>query len=101
MAFYNKEGTLIKTKEEFTRYIEDRDYIVVGIDTLSDGKVLSTAWTGVDLSNDGSMHIFETLLFDPDNNNKVHEQYRYSTEPDALAGHKRIKEAYENKFNQH
>lgn len=69
--------------------LRDFDYKVVGRTKLKKYWV-STVWLGLDHSWDGDKPlIFETMVF-PHDDLSEQEMERYSTEKEALAGHKRI-----------
>ena len=82
--YYDRKGQPM-TREDWTRGFDmDRR---VGEDTVRDQRV-STVWLGLNHSfGEGPPLIFETMIF-----GGPHDEYqdRYSTEEDALAGHKRV-----------
>jgi hypothetical protein len=63
----------------------------VGLDTLPDGKRVSTVWLGLDhnFDHDGPPLIFETMVFPPDSSQDLYCE-RYSTLAEAEAGHARV-----------
>ena len=95
--FYNKEGKEISV-QEFTKLFEDKNYQVIKQDKLSNGYFISTVWLGINHSFVFSekLLLFETMVFD--SNKSSVEQKRYSTEKQALRGHKRFIKEYKDKF---
>lgn len=73
---------------EWGMKLEDLEYKVVARDELESGVVISTVWLGLDHQwGDGPPLIFETMVFGGPNDQ---DQYRYSTEDEARAGHAEI-----------
>jgi len=71
---------------------ENIDLKRVAQDKLKNGVFVSTVWLGMDHSwFGGKPLIFETMVFGA---GEEEEQERYSTEKEALAGHKRFVEKY-------
>src|SRR6185437_442758 len=71
---------------EFARDFE-RDRVILLQRTIWDDRV-STIWLGLDHTlGDGSPLIFETMVFDGHWDSEL--QWRYSTEEQARAGHRR------------
>lgn len=73
-------------------YLFSRDeYKRVAKDVLSDGKVVSTVWLGLDHSygeSDAPL-IFETMIFPNEEDYSDLFMERYSTEEEAIEGHAR------------
>lgn len=64
-------------------------------DTLPNGKFISTVWLGLDHGwGDGPPLIFESMVFASKGNFTALDMDRYSTESEALAGHKRLIEKW-------
>lgn len=53
------------------------------------GKLISTVFLGLDHSFNGSLHIFETMIFESEENNNDIYCDRYSTWKEAEEGHKK------------
>lgn len=63
-------------------------YKRVAITRLSDGKVVSTVWLGLDHNYFGGPPlIFETMVFPSEDDWTAEDSDRYSTEAEARAGH--------------
>lgn len=90
--FYNRQGERI-TLEEWGRtrnYDSDIDERRVAMDTLDDGRWISTVWLGMDHRfGEGPPLIFETMVFPPGDMGDLYCE-RYSTEAEAIAGHDQI-----------
>lgn len=56
--------------------------------TLADGKWVSTVWLGQDYSFEGPPLIFETMVFNSKDDMDELDCESYSTEQEALKGHK-------------
>src|SRR5690348_11829956 len=90
---YDKNGKPLSLMAWAT-LLEDRDYKRVASSQIGQ-YLISTVWLGLNHNYDGGKPlIFETMVFGPDD-----EEYteRYSTEAEALAGHKRAVKIYTNK----
>jgi len=89
--FFDREGNPIDVSK-WGRFFEDLDYKIVARDVLDDGKVVSTVWMGVDHNYFGdegdSPIIFETTVFADEDGCTDLYMNRYSTEAEALEGHK-------------
>jgi len=91
VTYYAKNGDEI-TLEQWSKLLGDAEYKRVAIDTFPSGRWVSTVWLGLDhawLLDDGPILIFETMVFD---GSSMADEFmeRYSTEEQALEGHKRI-----------
>jgi hypothetical protein len=82
--FYNRKGEPI-TPEEWGKLHEDPVQRRVAEDTIGTIYV-STAWLGIDHGIGRRRLIFETMTFDEEGTGEL--QDRYSTEAEALAGHR-------------
>jgi hypothetical protein len=85
VTFYDRSGREIDL-ERWQLLFHDRRYQQVAYTEVGDYEI-STVWLGIDY---GFGHlekplIFETMIFGPHLTNE--EQWRYSTEEDATAGH--------------
>ncbi len=108
--FYNREGKPILDTLEWGRLFENLDYKRVAEDTLDDGTWISTVWIGIDQDigfSDRPM-IFETMVFPGRctetcekprfkansigvcNHLRELDVDRYSTEAEALRGHRKM-----------
>lgn len=84
--WYDKQGKPI-TIEEADPLLRDKDYKMIARTLAGDGEV-STVWLGLDHSlMDGPPQIFETLIFGGSSDG---DMWRYSTEAEAKAGHKKV-----------
>jgi hypothetical protein len=85
-AYYDRDGIPISQLEWCDKF-GDYDYKRVACDVFGDTKV-STVWLGLDHGFAGGPPlIFETMVFSSPSGD---EQWRYSTEAEALAGHHRV-----------
>lgn len=81
--FFDREGVSI-SREQWCLLFEDKEYCRLAFDEI-DGATVSTVWLGMNHSyGDGPPLIFETMVFGGE---LGQEQWRYSTEQAALAGH--------------
>jgi hypothetical protein len=88
--YYDRAGKPIDV-DKWAEHFENLDYKILARDVLDDGKVVSTIWVGLDQSYDeaDSPVIFETIIFtDEDWDGDELYMNRYSTEAEALEGHK-------------
>lgn len=104
-TFYKRDGTKYpkgnKGLFQWGRDLEDFNKKVVKQETIN-GYWISTVWLGMDHSflPDEKILIFETMVFDRRDNKKSFDELdmdRYSTEEEALKGHKRIVKKYKLK----
>lgn len=71
--------------------LRDFNYKVVRREVLPNGKLVSTVWLGLDHSfTGGKPLIFETMVFPKEDDFGELDMDRYSTEKQAIAGHKRM-----------
>lgn len=88
-TYYNKNGKEITTVEWCT-LLSDQSYRVVKQETLPNGYRVSTVWLGLNHQfMDGVPLIFVTKVFKSKNNTNPDGE-RYSTEQEAIEGHKRM-----------
>lgn len=88
--YYNKKGEAIGTGE-WNKLLGDVEYKVIQQDVLPNGKWVSTVWLGLDHSfNGGKPLIFETMVFSEKGDGNELEMKRYSTEEEAIKGHKEM-----------
>ena len=87
--YYDRQGNPI-TYEQFGKLFNP-EYARVAEDTVH-GFWVSTVWLGVDhgWSGDGKPIIFETMVFPGRNDLSDICMERYSTEEEAIEGHKRM-----------
>lgn len=98
MNYYKRDGTPYPEGEqglmEWSEDFENFDKKIVKQETLPNGKWVSTVWLGLDHSFlGGDPLIFETMVFESKGGDDV-DMERYSTEEEALEGHKRMVEKY-------
>jgi hypothetical protein len=104
--WYWRDGTLavnmsqpdwIEKMDLLEEKFRDFDYKVVKQEALSDGKWISTVWLGLDhrMLESGKPLIFETMVFSKWGDYGELDMERYSTESEALAGHKRMVKKWE------
>lgn len=104
MKWYWKDGSVAvdmqsdgwqKNMDLLNERLQDLDYKRVAYTKVGDTQV-STVWLGTDLNlYGGKPLIFETMVFDKDDN--YIEEERYSTEAEALKGHAKLVKKYENR----
>lgn len=82
--FFRRDGTEIDFFEHAILWTPE--YCRVAKTTLTDGTEISTVWLGSNWGGDEPPLIFETMVFSKDGT--ALEQRRYSTEAQALDGHK-------------
>lgn len=93
--YYKKDGTpYIGTRMEqmleFAMDFDNKDYQIVKQDKLANGFLVSTVWLGLDhgiYEFSKRPLIFETMVFDE--SGESIECDRYSTETEAVSGHKK------------
>ena len=84
---YNRKGEPILDILAWSKLFEDRNYQNVRKDILSNGRLISTVWLGLNHNyGDGPPLIFETMVFLKKTKNELDCQ-RYSTEKEAIKGH--------------
>ncbi len=88
--YYDRQGKEM-TMMEWAKKLEDFDYKIVKQDHV--GKYfISTVWLGLNMQffKGAPKHIFETMIFCEENKDDALHLYqeRYSTEQEALEGHK-------------
>jgi hypothetical protein len=92
LKYYDRKGKPLPDWMAWTRKNADPEYRHVASTVLPDGKRVSTIWIGLNYSSGrGPPLIFETMVF-PSKRRSFSdlERDRYSTEKDALKGHKRL-----------
>ena len=88
--YYDKVGQPLTDAMAWGKLHADPAYKRVAETILPDGKWVSTVWLGIDHRfGEGPPLIFETMIF-PSKDGLLHEldQDRYSTETEAIVGHK-------------
>lgn len=87
--YYARNGAPI-TQEQWAQGLGDMTRKRVALTTLRDGTTVSTVWLGLDHQYGvGPPLIFETMVFLPDSYSEL-DMERYSTEAEALQGHRRM-----------
>lgn len=94
--YYDKSGNPINMKE-WIELKSNKKYHRVGKTILPNGNWISTVWLGLDHSytDEGSILIFETMVFPPDSFIEL-DMERYTTEQEAIQGHKNMVEKWSN-----
>lgn len=92
--YYKRDGTPYPEGNEGLAQLENDlwndNYKVVKRTNLPGGKWISTVWLGIDHNHGrGRPLIFESMVFPRDGFNSL-DMDRYSTEAEALAGHKKL-----------
>ncbi len=90
--FFRRDGTPYPPEPagtlEWAKDIRDHEKKIVRQETLPNGLFVSTVWLGIDHGfGRGPPIIFETIVFRGENELKVLDQRRYSTEDEAIVGH--------------
>lgn len=100
--YYNRNGTPCEDQNALAwakGFEKDRK---VAKDILPDGKRVSTVFLGLDHNyGNGLPLIFETMVFPSEGDSSDLDMDRYSTEEQALEGHKRMVEKWRKKVNHH
>jgi len=82
---------------EYYTLFADKSYQILKQQILPNGDIVSTVWLGIDHSFEPEeFHkpiIFETMIFS-NNSEYDNDCERYSTEEEAMEGHKRFVEKY-------
>jgi len=99
--YYKRDGTphpnIMEWAKEF-KAIEDRR---VAKDILSDGKMVSTVFLGLNHNyGEGLPLIFETMVFASESDGEDLDMNRYSTEEEALKGHKKMVKKWTDKLKE-
>jgi len=97
MEYYNMDGTEFKGDtvawgKEFEKI--DRK---IALDKLPNGKIVSTVFLSIDhnFSGQGKPLLFETMVFPNDKDMGDLDCDRYPTKEDALVGHKKMVEKWQ------
>ena len=98
IMYYDKQGQPITAEMDvdacliWAKLFEDREYQRVATTKLVNDVLISTRWIGIDHSvlTEGPPMIFETMVFGKNAVQGDQYQERYSTEEEALTGHKAI-----------
>jgi hypothetical protein len=103
ILYYDRTGDPLDL-DEWVRLHADKDYVVVGRDTLSYGGgeiLVSTVWLGINHNWIGGRPlIFETMVFGAPWD-EYEEMHRYSTEEEARLGHAGVLEMVGLKLMMH
>lgn len=89
--YYNRKGEEID-KNEWVKLYNNLDYRIVQRTTLSNNVWVSTIWIGLADGYEGGL--FETKVFETEGTKKDKETQYYTTEEEALKGHKEMCEKY-------
>jgi hypothetical protein len=92
-GLYDRQGKPMSLEDWGSRLEKDKSYRRVAETTLPNGLYVSTVWLGIDHSfGEGPPLIFESMAFQSQAPGEFLgpdlDQMRYSTEEEALAGHK-------------
>jgi len=94
LLWYDREGCPISVQDA-NRKLGDREYKRVDATTLPDGKWVSTVWLGLNHRwGPGPPLIFETMVFESEENLEEVDMERYATENEAILGHQRMVAKY-------
>jgi len=87
--YYDRDGKPLTNTEAWGELFYDREYQRVARDVLPNGMLVSTVWLGIDhnFSGHGPPIIFETMVFESEDNLTDIDMDRYATEAEALFGH--------------
>jgi hypothetical protein len=89
--YYDRDGKPIRSRATWGAKWKDRKYVRVASNELPDGKWVSTVWMGLDSSfGRGPPLIFQTSVFRRKGDFDELDERKYSTEAEALKGHKRL-----------
>jgi len=98
--YYRRDGTAYNNIMEWAKDYEKQDRRIAE-DTLSDGKWISTVFLGLNHNySSGPPLMFETMVFPSKGNFEELDTRRYSTEKEALAGHKEMVEEWNAKIKE-
>jgi hypothetical protein len=93
--YYDRQGKPIIDSASFVKNSRNQKYRRVASTILPDGKWVSTIWVGLNFQvGGGPPLIFETMVYPSKDNFNDLTCERYSTEEEALAGHKRLVEKW-------
>ena len=99
--YYKRDGTLYKEPNAVLKWGKDhqnRDIKIVKQEELENGYFISTVWLGIDHRfGEGKPLIFETMVFPPDSY-QDQDMEHYSTEKEAIKGHKKMVSKWKNKL---
>jgi hypothetical protein len=89
---YDKNGRPITLRQWAETFEHDPEYKRVAQTTLPDGKWVSTVWLGINynLTEEGPLLIFETMVFESKDHLVELDIDRYSTVEEAEQGHLRM-----------
>ena len=87
--YYDRDGKPVEDTAAWGALFEDRAYQRVARTVLPNGILISTVWLGIDhnFSGKGPPIIFETMVFDSEDDLTDLDVCRYATEEEALFGH--------------
>ena len=91
--YYNKQGEEI-TIEEWGKLSDDKDYTVIKQEGVKNNRWVSTIWLGLDRQfGEGEPLVFETMVFPTGDWGEL-DVRRYTTEEEAIKGHKEMVEKW-------
>ena len=93
--YYKRDGT---PHSDIKQWARDFKKNRVAKDILSDGKMVSTVFLGMNHNyGESAPLIFETMVFSSENDSGDLDMDRYSTEEKALKGHKEMVKKWTDK----
>ena len=96
--YYKRDGTPISDVKEWAEEREDKR---VAEDILPDGKRVSTVFLGLNHNwGEGAPLIFETMVFPSETEWDDLDMDRYSTEKEAIKGHKKMVKKWTDKIKE-
>lgn len=92
-TYYDKEGQQID-RAKWAALFSNKEYVRVALSDSEDGNTrVSTIWLGLDHGFGGERQIFETMVFQGDDEDDIDMQ-RYATISEALEGHAEMAEKW-------
>ena len=90
--YYRRDGTPYEDVLDWARDFEQYENKIVAKAILPDGKMVSTVWMGLDhnFRRYEPPLIFETMVFGSADSYDEVDTERYSTEAEAIEGHKQM-----------
>jgi len=93
--YYNKQGEKITT-EEWGKLLKSKEYKILKQEYIKNDRLVSTVWLGSDHQfGEGEPLIFETMVFPKEDWGEL-DVRRYTTEEEAIKGHKEMVEKWNN-----
>lgn len=101
VRWYDRKGNLLKDYTEIEKLLSTKDYKIVKQELTDNERYwVSTVWLGLNHNfTAGTPIIFETMVFDENSETQGENMdvERYSTEEEAIEGHKRMFEKWNSK----